>query len=436
MRERSAARSRLELVVRGQFARLWWAGAISSFGDWVSLFATLALGDLIGGGTGTIVPLVGRFVPGLFFGALGGVLADRLDRKRTMIFTDVGRGLLVLSLVFVDTLPQLFAVSFALEMLSLLRQPAREAAMPTLVSNRELLNANGLSVAAAYGTFPFGALGWSLISKLPDWFGWAEPSMWLVGYVLDSLTFFVSALIVGSMAIPAPEVADDRVADGRFDWRAPLRDLAEGFRFVVSHRGIRVVIFGMAAALFGGGAIIAQGQPFAREFLGGSNSGFAVLATSLGLGAALGVLSVNRVSRLPLHRTVIFAAALIVTGAMMVLLAFTTTVPGAVLWSSVLGFAAGVSYVVGFTYLHERVDDEVRGRTFATLFLVVRSAILVSMTVAAFAAELLNGRLPPPLSDGIRTVFAVGGLVTALSGVATLWLVREVFGQTTPAEPA
>lgn len=306
--------------------------------------------------------------------------------------------------------------------------------MPTLVSNQELLNANGLSVAAAYGTFPFGALGWSLVSKLPDWFGWDDSSMWLVGYVLDSLTFFVSALIVGSMTIPSPAVADDRAAGGRFDWRAPLRDLAEGFRFVVSHRGIRVVIFGMAAALFGGGAIIAQGQPFSREFLGGSNSGFAVLATSLGLGAALGVLSVNRVSRLPLHRTVIFAVALIVTGAMMVLLAFTTTVPGAMLWSSVLGFAAGVSYVVGFTYLHERVDDEVRGRTFATLFLVVRSAILVSMTVAAFAAELLNGRLPPPLSDGIRTVFAAGGLVTALSGVATLWLVREVFGQTAPVE--
>ncbi|MDH3306448.1 MAG: MFS transporter [Acidimicrobiia bacterium] len=427
MPNQGVARSRFQLVLRGQFARLWWAGAISSFGDWVSLFATLALGDMIGGGTGTLVPLLGRFIPGLLFGALGGVLADRLDRKRTMILTDVGRGALVLSLIWVQTLPQLFAISFVLEMLSLLRQPAREAAMPTVVDQPELLNANSLSVAAAYGSFPFGALGWSAISKLPDWLGWGESTTWVVGYTLDSLTFVLSALIVATMVVPLPAVTADRMAEGRLDWRAPLRDLTEGWRFVVGHKGVRIVIFGMAAALFGGGAIVAQGQPFAREFLGGRNSGFAVLATALGAGAGLGVMSSTLLSRLPLHRTVLFAMSLFTTGASMLLLAFTSTVPGAVLWSFLLGFGAGLAYVVGFTYLHERVDDAVRGRTFAALFVVVRTALLVSMTVAAIGATALNGRLPAPLNDGIRTVFAIGGLVTASSGLATLWLVREVF---------
>lgn len=423
MEDGPAPRTRTQLLRRGEFAKLWWSGTISSFGDWVSLFATLALGDLIGGGLGTLVPLVGRFVPAILFGPIGGVLTDRVNRKTIMLVADVGRGLLVLSLIFVKTLPQLFAVSFAIEILSLLRQPVRESVVPELVNENELIAANSLSVVSSYGVFPLGALVWSAFSKFPQWVGWDLESPFTAGFTIDFLTFMASAAIVAVTAIPIRTPAEGKE---EWNWKAPFVDLMEGIRFVVGHRGVRVVIIGMAFTLFGSGAIITLGQTFARSFIFGDDSGFALLATAMGGGGAIGVILVNRIDQTAIHRMVVFAAAITMTGTAMVGLAFATTVIVGATFSFLFGFSAGIGYVVGITYLQVGSTEEVRGRTFAALFMVGRSALLVSMTVAAFAASFLHGRFADPLDDGVRLIFVLGGAITMIAGIATLWVVREV----------
>lgn len=424
MQDAVSPRSRWQLIRRGEFAKVWWSGTISSFGDWVSLFATLALGDQIGGGLGTLVPLVGRFVPAILFGPIGGVLTDRVNRKTIMLVADIGRGLLVLSLIFVRTLPQLFAVSFLIEILSLLRQPVRESLVPELVNENELIVANSLSVVSSYGVFPVGALVWSAFSKLPQWAGWDFSSPFTAGFLLDFVTFMISAAIVAVTTIPLRATVEGRVA---WNWKAPFLDLAEGIRFVVGHRGVRVVIVGMAVTLFGSGAIITLGQTFARSFIFGDDSGFALLATAMGAGGAIGVMFVQRIDQTAIHRMVVFGAAIAMTGIALTSLAFATTAMAAAAFSFMFGFAAGIGYVVGVTYLQVGSAEAVRGRTFAALFLVARSALLVSMTVAALAAKFLHGRLPDPLDDGVRLIFVLGGAITVIAGLATLWIVREVF---------
>jgi MFS family permease len=424
MQDKQPSRTRSQLLRRGEFAKLWWAGTISSFGDWVSLFATLALGDLIGGGLGTLVPLVGRFVPAILFGPIGGVLADRVNRKTIMLVADVGRGFLVLSLILVRTLPQLFAVSFAIEILSLLRQPVRESVVPELVQQGELITANSLSVVGSYGIFPLGAIGWSALSKFPQWVGWDVESPFTAGFTLDFLTFMISAAIVAITSIPIRSPVAGRE---NWNWKAPFGDLAEGVRFVVGHRGVRVVIIGMSFALFGSGAIITLGQTFARSFIFGDDSGFALLATAMGGGGAIGIILVNRIDRAAVHRMVVFSAAITLTGTALAALAFSTTVVMAATFSFMFGLSAGIGYVVGITYLQMGSAEAVRGRTFAALFLVGRSALLVSMTVAAFAAKFLHGRFADPLDDGVRLIFVLGGAITVFAGVVTLWVVREVW---------
>ena len=108
-----------DLVRRGPFARLWWSQLISSLGDWVTLFATFSLateisGDELNSGIAILVPLTARFLPGLIIGVVGGVVADRFDRKRTMIVADFGRAALVLVLVFVGNFRDLFLITFAI----------------------------------------------------------------------------------------------------------------------------------------------------------------------------------------------------------------------------------------------------------------------------------------------------------------------------------
>lgn len=434
----AGGRTRKQLIFRGQFARLWWAGTVSSIGDWIELFATIALGNLIGGTPGAIVPLVGRFGPGLIFSPLGGLIADRMNRRRTLIITDLFRGLLVLSLIWVDTLPELFAVSVAIEMMTLIRQPAREAIVPTLVADDELASANALSVLSAYGTFPLGAVLWAGFGYLPAWTqrieglpAWAvvnPGSEWTVGYITDSVTFFVSAAIVVTMA--ATSLPLHGSGDGRWDWRAPFRDMSEGVAFIRGHKGVRVVILGMSAALFGGGALVGLGTDFAKSnFLSGANGGLGVLSVALGAGVGLGVLGVKRMDELPIHRTVLFGTALLVAGIGLTSVSVSTTLLGAGFWAAIMGLGAGVAYVDGLTYLGERVDDELRGRTFAALFTLGRTALLGSLGIAAFGSQLLSNRVAAPLDDGVRLLLFLGGVVIVLSGVTTLWSVREVLGE-------
>lgn len=420
------------LVRRGPFARLWWASAISSLGDWVTLFATFSLATKIaGGGTGAtvaiLVPLVARILPGVLIGIVGGVLADRWDRKRTMWMADFGRAGLVFLLVFVTSFEQLFVLTFAIEVLSLLRQPAREALIPRLVAPGQLMAANGLGLLAAYGTAPVGSALFALIAQLsgalPDvgQFGTAV----VAAFLFDTVTFTLSGLIVLFTPLPRTEVSAERTARGRLDLRAPLRDVADGFRFVAGSGPIRRVIVGMAVGLFGGGALFVLGQPFSEQVLGGGDTGYGILVTALGVGVGAGMALLTVLGRTITRREPLFATALAVTGLGILFTSFTSTVWGAAGWVFVAGLGTGTAYVSGFTHLHSTTSDEIRGRTFAALYAVARAALLVSFALAGVGAAALDGVLPGLFSSGTRLVMLAGGSIILLNGLGALWAVRR-----------
>jgi dTMP kinase len=100
------------------------------------------------------------------------------------------------------------------------------------------------------------------------------------------------------------------------------------------------------------------------------------------------------------------------------------TVFGAGGWVFVVGLGAGGAYVMGFSALHQQVADEIRGRTFAALFTVVRTALLASVALAGAVAAAVDGRLPHPLDDGVRAVLMLGGIIILLAGFSTVWTVR------------
>jgi len=425
-------------VRRGPFARLWWASAISSLGDWITFFAALSLADTISGSNGAsygiLVPLIGRLIPGLLLGPAAGVVADRLDRKLVMIVSDFGRGAIALSLVFADDLVSLGLISAAMEVLTLVRQPAREAAVPTLVRPDQLVTANSLSLAAAYGTAPVGSALAAVFAqlyvttRLGDFFNTWEG----MAFGMDAITFALSGLIVVTIAIPTPALVREsrkKPKSERAGWRRSLHDMKVGMAFVSTERKVRRVVLGMAAALFGGGALIALGKPFADDVLLGSGSGFGILVTALGVGVGAGMLVVATLLSDAARRDAIFALTLTSTGLTLMLATLATTVWGAAGWAFLAGMTTGISYVMGFTHLHEVVDDTLRGRTFAALFMVVRTAIILSLALAVAAAQVLDGLLPSPFDDGTRSVLFIGAVIILVSGMATIWGVRGAFAR-------
>lgn len=415
-----------DLIRRGPFARLWWSQAISSLGDWVTLFATFALAARIAGGgreatIAILVPLVGRILPGLLFGFIGGVIADRWTRKTTMIISDFGRAVLVLGLLFVTTYTQLFVITFVIEIFSLLRQPAKEAVVPSLVKREHLLAANGLGLAAAYGTAPVGSALYAGLAELSLFL----PEVGRVGpaigtaFVVDCLTFLLSGLIVISIPISPPQAAEER-RRGKKDASTPWRDIVDGMRFVMTPGPVRRMILGMAAGLFGGGALFVLGQPFSEQVLRAGDSGYGILVTALGVGVGLGMLGVTILANMNTRREPLFGFALLATGIAISLAAFADRVLGAAGWAFVAGVGTGIAYVTGFTQLHASVEDAVRGRTFAAMYAFARTALLISFALAGVGAAALAGVLPGELNNGIRAVMLLGGVVVTLSGLAVL----------------
>jgi dTMP kinase len=413
----------------GPFSRLWQAGLVSSTGDWVAILATLSLADDLAGGSGIVLALVSRILPGLFFAAVGGVIADRVNRKYAMVTVELGRALLVFSLVFARSITYLVLVNLAMEALTLIFQPARESSVPNLVRRNELVQANALSLSAAYGTFPLGAL---LFLLLAPW----SPGVTLGGllpgtaeglaFIVDAGTFLVSAAIVSTIPMAGHDLPERRRRTGRLNLVAPLRDLRDGIVFVATHPRIRLVVGAMGVALAGGGIIIVIGKPFATEVLLTGSTGFPALLTAFGLGTALGIVLVTVFGSRIVHKDVVFSLALLVAGASLAATGLVSTLAGAAAWIGFMGLGSGGAYVLSFSHLHEQVVDEVRGRTFAALFSLMRIGLLLSMMASLPLAKLFDGVIPGLLSEGLRVVPLLGGGLIFFAGLATLWRVRRI----------
>src|SRR5215218_1481463 len=278
------------------FFKLWVAQVVSSLGDWIGIIAILAIAARVSGGSGAAVSLVmvARVVPGFFLATVGGVIVDRFDRRRVMVACDFGRAGLLALLPFVDSLVGLVIVSFALEILSLLWGPAKDASIPNLVDTKQLTSANSLGLFAAFGTFPVASLVFALLSYAAAGlsgfaaFSSLDVDREFLALWVDGVTFLVSAAII--WRLPIPRTTLHRQGE-RVDWTATLRDISEGLGFIRHNRVVRGVIIGIGVGIIGGGAMIPLGPVFSQDVLGGGSAAFGLLMTALGFGAALGVVT-------------------------------------------------------------------------------------------------------------------------------------------------
>jgi len=422
------------MIRRGPFARFWWAAAIGSTGDWITIFATIGVADEIGGGGGILVALLSRVLPGLVFGPLVGAFSDRFDRRRLIVIADLGRAVIVPFLIFASTLPMLVVITVALEVLSLLGQAPRAAAVPSMVRDENIVTANSLMLGAAYGTIPVGAAFNFVLALFPALvIGSVIPDAtqpFALAFIVDSVTFLVSGLIIAGLPTLKTQLAVAIEEEGAsLTARETMRSILDGAVYLWRDRSVRRVIFGMTTALFGGGTVIIIGKPFVEDVLAADETGFFGIVTALGLGAALGIGVVSAYSSRLMRRDVVFATSVTVTGASLSLAAMVNTVAGAAAWIFLMGLGAGAAYVMGLTHLHEQVEDEMRGRVFATLFGMMRIGLFVSMAAAVPIAGAINVSGIGRLNDPNRLVLFIGGGIMLLSGIGLMWSLRALFAR-------
>jgi dTMP kinase len=208
-----------------------------------------------------------------------------------------------------------------------------------------------------------------------------------------------------------------------------LHDIREGLGFIGRHPRVRGVIVGMGVGIIGGAAMVPLGPVFSRQALGGDSATFGVLATALGFGAAAGVVILLAVQK-RINKETVFEFAVMGTGVFLIVGASFSSLGPSALFIGLTGACAGTSYVTGFTTLQEQVHDELRGRTFASLYTVIRLCMLISLVTAPLWAdfwdwfvELFMDSQTISLGDGTyefagsRLALWAGGVITLAGGL-------------------
>lgn len=412
------------LLGSSSFFRLWLAQLVSSLGDWIGLVAVLSITARVGGSSpeaAIALVMSARMIPGFFLASVGGVLVDRWNRKKVMVACDIGRAMMLATLPFVRSVWGLFLVSLVLEILTLLWSPAKDASVPNLVSADKLTTANSFGLAAAYGTFPIGSALFALLAKLSEWLAdnagfldFLELNRETLAIYVDVATFLTSALLISSLTLPR----DRSRTRGRIRIKSAFTEVKEGWKFISTSPVVRAVMIGLGVGLTGAGMVVPLGPTFSSEVLHAGAAGFGLFLTALGMGVAVGVVGLTVVqSRIDHAR--LFPVAVLGAGTAMGAAASTSRLGLTMAFIALMGICAGAVYVLGFTVLQENVEDEFRGRIFATLYTLSRLCLLVSLSVGPLLASILD-RLSRRWVDSEIELL---GATVSLPGVRlTLWL--------------
>src|SRR3954453_24240942 len=275
------------------FRRLWVALSFSSLGDWLGLLATTALAQELNRGYSPKAYAIGavlgvRLVPSLLFGPLAGALADRLNRRVTMVVCDVIRCTLFASIPFVGSVWWLLIASFLIECASLLWIPAKEASVPNLVPKERLAAGNQLSLFSTYGSAAPAAGLFTLLSTLSTPLGDAIPFFedrsTALALFVNAGTFLFSALTVAALSSigRAHRTADDGEQPG------VLRSIREGFSYVRHDPLVRGLVVGILGGFAGAGTTLPVGRLYV-DLLGGGDAAYGMLFGAVFLGLAAGI---------------------------------------------------------------------------------------------------------------------------------------------------
>jgi MFS family permease len=344
-------------------------------------------------------------LPMLLFSMVGGVLADRFNRRTVLLVGETANLALFILLAMliaaeVVEVWHVLAVAFLSGIAFAVGMPSRQALMATLVPREDVGNAIALST----GMFSLSQVVGPAIAGV------------LVSFAGIATTFAVTAValvpaigLLVTLAVPAtPQPHDDA---------SPLERLAAGFSYVRGNPLIRTLI------LMGGiGTLFAMPREalmpvFARDVLGAGSQGLGLLLGANGLGACAGSLLLAATGDSPLFRRLALGSSLAV-GLAVVAFALSSSLALSLVLSAVAGLMNQLFLATNFTVIQLAVPDDLRGRV-----LSIRMVIFGLMPIGSLAAGAIA-----ELAGAPATIAAGGAICAALMAVVLLRTaeVREI----------
>lgn len=390
----------LKILVKRDFALLWWGQLVSQCGNQLNY---VALAWLVLVATGSTTAMGGvylaQILPNALLGWGIGLLADRFDRRKLMIATDLVRGLLVLSLPVLHALGRLelwciYLVTFLVSALTLLFYAAEKAVVPALVPAEDLTEANAFvemtgQVANLAGPVAAGFL----VAVLPR-----EVDVLFI----DAGTFLVSAGLLFFMRSLEPAQV------GAPGWEGALA----GVKFLLKQPLLRTIFLTATAANF-------LVMPFAVVFpvlservLGTGAIGFGWLMGGVGAGMLAGSLLASALARRFTSLGIIYGGMALLAASFALMSQAGSLVP-AVTLAFLAGFGVSPANAVMLTMVQNITPTELQGRVFGSMFAVVGVAAPVGVGLASWLLEQWDARLLLLVIGAATAVVAVVGRVAA-----------------------
>jgi predicted MFS family arabinose efflux permease len=388
--------------------RYTWTGqVVSEVGDHFNNIAVFSLA-LANTGSGLTVAgiLLSRGAAVMLAGPVAGVLLDRMDRRRIMIWSDLIRA--VLALAFILAIPAgrtwlLFLLSGLLMFASPFFTSGRAAILPTIASSRELHSANALTQLTQWSAITIGAfLGGSAVAS----FGYR------LAFVFNALSFVFSAACI--LRLKASQGFRPQRSDLSEDSvLRPWHEYMDGVRYMRSAPlilGIGLIAVGWST---GGGAAQILFSLFGEKVFQRGPVGIGLIWGFAGIGLIAGGILAHRIghnlSFAAYKRTI--SIVYLLHGGAYVLFSVTPSFGWALFFISVSRAAVGVSSVLNFAQLLRHVSSEYRGRVFSTIESWTWMTMMISMAIAGAVSE----------KSDPRAIGAVAGCLSASTAFFWAW---------------
>lgn len=342
-------------------------------------------------------------VPLVLFQLFGGVLADRADRKRLLIGTQLATWAMlatatVLTLGSQIRVEIILLLSFLSAVFRAFEQPARSALIPHIVSARNLPN------AIAIGSMPWqaGRIVGPAIGGVLIWQYGAG-----VGLAFGAVSYLTAIALYARLRIDGPVMG--RPTSGM------IHQLGEGIGFIIRSPLFATLIGLTFFNSFFGMAYIWILPAFVSNVLDAGAGGFGILQAVSGAGAILGTIVLASVANRIGRRGLVMLGGAVIFGTLLMVMSRSTAFWMAMILISLMGFANTFYFTTVAIVLQQRVPDDLRGRVMGIFGLCWNMVPLGGIAVAALAA-----------ATDIRAALFISGLMVAGSAALMFTFVPRI----------
>jgi MFS family permease len=405
------------------FRNIWFAQLAAQLADKFLLFSLIVLAFKISGGSTPVAIVILTYtVPSVLFAPPAGVIADRVDRKQIMMWSNFGRAAAVVLIPLAALVPglrddflHLLVITLIFSSIGQLFGPAEAAVIPTILPRSALITANSMALLTMVLTLVVGGALAPILSRI---------DLYTPYWVAAVLLTLAGALIFASDIPRLQRIIEPPVTESRNRFHRMMTDIKEGLDALRASRGLMLAFGQVSIAVLVLFMLFTLAPAYVSHVLGiAAQDSYVILGPATG-GAILSAVLLGQFLR-NIDRSRVLIGSLIANGLTLLALAAIpqameqvpalrvhARITGAV-FSLLLGIEFGAIMIPAITYLMESTTDELRGRIFALLYMVINGVTAIPVLAAAALSDLIG---TAHVIGGLGALLIVGALLFATVG--------------------